>query len=148
MKHTLLTILFLSVFFITCKHRDKKAALKENYDHEIKDRVDILTSLSADDDLLATHLVEIRKELSTLFLLAKDVENLSACANKSNLFFGKMATDYHLHAQDFELIKREMSPSAIELALKKNELYLLNQLVFVNSGAAIRLFSAQSEQGE
>lgn len=41
-----------------------------------------------------------------------------------------------------------MNPSEMELNLKKNELFLLNQIVFKNSGAEIQLFSAQEETGQ
>jgi hypothetical protein len=75
-------------------------------------------------------------------LISKDIENLAACANLSNDFFGELAKEFSLNPLDFNSVKTEMHVNEIAVVLRQNELNFLNQLLF-KSGSPPALYTAQ-----
>ena len=148
MKALSVSYLLLTSIFFSCGSADENALIKESFDKEIQNRVAILNSLTLNDDSLGIEVGNVRMELDKLLLLSKDIENLSACAVRSDIFFQKMASDYEIDPGVFEHIRKEMSAHEIELVLKRNELFLLNHLIFVHSGGGIQLNSVKEEKFE
>lgn len=98
MKHFLLVCIFV-LTEISCQQGDENSSFKKGFDDEIRNRLGILTSLSAYDDSLAIQIAEIRQELSQVLLLSKDAENPGACANKSICFLNAWQKSMKLISQ-------------------------------------------------
>jgi regulatory protein YycH of two-component signal transduction system YycFG len=86
---------------------------------------------------------KIDEEINKLVLLSKDVENISACINKSKQFFDTISVKLQINRRDFITIDRNMTLEEIATALKSNELNLFNQILFKSNKGESLMYTAQ-----
>lgn len=128
MRITLL--LSLSLFLTCCRDTNPAKGMNAYFDSEIKNRRQLLDSLSAKSDSLKVNTAAIEEEISNYILLSKDIENLPAAVNKSNAYFLNMANSYGINYSDFTELNTGMHINEMASVLKQNELNLFNQLIF------------------
>ena len=100
------------------------------------------------NDSIAFESMSIHEGSQKLLLLSKDVENKNACVARSNDFFEKLMFKHELSQGELVSMSGLMDMDEMEIVIKENELLVLNQVIFNNSGADIRLFSVHEENGE
>lgn len=113
-----------------------------HFEKEIQSNIAVLNNFDNAQDSLTIGADEIHAEVGRLLLLSKDIENLSASANKANAFFTTMAERYNLSIE-FAKLSTGMHVDVIARTLRENELALLNALVFTTGSGTPLLHSAQ-----
>jgi hypothetical protein len=114
-------------------------------DQEIANRLGVISGLVPYNDSIAYESGSIHKGSQKFLLLSKDVENKHACVAGSNDFFKKLAVEHGVSPGKLLSMNVMMDADEMEIVLKENELLVLNQVIFNNSGADIRLFSVHDE---
>ncbi|HQQ94456.1 MAG TPA: hypothetical protein PLQ93_07870 [Bacteroidia bacterium] len=95
---------------------------------EIDSRLKSFDSLSNELKSIGIDPTAIHLEIAQLLLVSKDVENLGASVSMSNTYFEKLADKHQFNQSMIVKLNREMAPEDISLALKQNELVVLNQI--------------------
>lgn len=131
----------LLVVLISCKTRDNSQLMKENLTNEINNRLAILTDLGKKDDSLNKLVLDLHKQSERFVLLSRDYENLKASVSEANQYFGIMAKAVTDKAAQPMQLMPTMSSTQIQLGIQQNELWLLNNLIFISNGKDVTLFS-------
>lgn len=115
--------------------------MQENLRNEINIRLAILTDLGKKDDSLNKLVFNLHKQSQRFILLSRDHKNPMASVAEANKYFGIMAKAVTAKAAQPMQLMPSMSPTQIQLGIQQNELWLLNNLIFLSNGKDVTLFS-------
>jgi hypothetical protein len=138
--------LFLTIFSLilfSCETKDQTAKMEENLNHEIQNRLNILKQLAHSDDSLASIYASLHKESERLIMLSRDHENPTASINSANQYFGLLSRAIPSGTEGPMVLRSGMNPKEMQLAIKQNELWILNNLIFLQKDQEIKLFSVK-----
>jgi hypothetical protein len=126
-----LTLIFAVLFLLNSCRQSKQNNLETNeyLEKQILNRIDVISASEKADSLMPA-LYDINREVGQLLLLSKDVENMAASVNRSNTYFDSVVKQYQLDSSDFVRLTRDMPLNDVETVIKKNELNLLNKIIF------------------
>jgi hypothetical protein len=126
-----LTLIFAVLFLLNSCRQSKQNNLETNeyLEKQILNRIDVISASEKADSLMPA-LYDINREVGQLVLLSKDVENMAASVNRSNTYFDSVVKQYQLDSSDFVRLTRDMPLNDVETVIKKNELNLLNKIIF------------------
>ncbi|MEI8135913.1 MAG: hypothetical protein WCH21_01150 [Bacteroidota bacterium] len=137
-------IILSLVFLVACSgSENKNRKINASFDKEIGDRIKLLNKDSIQTDSLKVNPNEVDSLVNTFILLSKDIENISASINKSNLYFNDLANRYKLSTHDFMKVKNGMHVDDIATTLKQNELSFFNFILLKNNKSDLLLHTAQ-----
>ena len=134
-------ILILGVSCENAKGKDyttEEAVLKR----EINARLKELDSLSEKLKQNGIDPQKIHKDIEQLLLVSKDSENLQASVNMSNNYFNTLSEEHLFNKSMLVHFSSEMNGKDISLALKQNELFILNQIALEKLDQKVELKSA------
>ena len=137
-------LLFFTVLFFNCKHSlNTNVANSEYLEQQLTKRLDVIAQSTLQANSTLPDIKKITAEIDKLILLSKDVENLKASLNQSNSFFENTAKNYNIESSDFEKLYEGMPLEDITTVIKKNELNLLNKIIFKYYNTSGGMFTAQ-----
>lgn len=138
-----LLLFFPLVLLVSCRYNGNTANKEENehLDRQILNRIDVISASEKADSLMPA-LYAINREVGQLMLLSKDVENIGASITKSNVYFDSAARVYHLDSSEFVKLGKNVPLHEVETVIKKNELNLLNKIIFKNK-IGMPMYTAQ-----
>ena len=115
--------------------------MQENLRNEINNRLAILTDLEKNDDSLNRLVLDLHNQSQRFIMLSRDHENPMTAVIEANNYFGLMAKAVTDKAAQPMQLMPTMSPTQIQLGIQQNELWLLNNLIFLSNGKDVTLFS-------
>ena len=133
--------LILCFVLFSCKTRDNSQLMQENLKNEINNRLSVLTELGKKDDSLNKLVLDLHNQSQRFINLSRDHENPVASVVEANTYFGIMAKAVTDKAAQPMQLMPTMSPTQIQLGIQQNELWLLNNLIFLSNGKDVTLFS-------
>ena len=133
--------LFLCFVLFSCKTRDNSQLMQENLRNEINNRLAVLTDLGKKDDSLNKLVLDLHNQSQRFILLSRDHENPMTSVMEANTYFGIMAKAVTDKAAQPMQLMPTMSPTQIQLGIQQNELWLLNNIIFLSNGKDVTLFS-------
>lgn len=137
---------FIALFFIlSCKQHDNSALMDENLNHEIQNRLVTLQQLGKSDDTIEVISKSLHSEVEKLILLSCDLENYFANIAKANEYFLSLSKVIPASTEGPILVQNFMKPHEAQLLIKQNELWMLNNLIFLRKGGNLRLFSVKED---
>jgi hypothetical protein len=135
-------IIIIPIVLFGCRQPNNNNKLEnEHLDKQILKRIDVISASEKADSIMPA-LYDINREVGQLLLLSKDVENISASINRSNTYFSSAAKKYDVDSADFIVLKTSMPLNDVETTIKKNELNLLNKIIFRNK-IGTHMYTAQ-----
>ncbi len=136
--------LFLAALLFNCRHSlNTNTANNEYLEQQITERLHVIAQSTLQTSSSLPDIKKIAGEIDKLILLSKDVENLKASLNQSNSFFENTAKNYNIESSDFEKLYEGMPLEDITTVIKKNELNLLNKIIFKYYNTSGGMFTAQ-----
>jgi hypothetical protein len=115
--------------------------MQENLRNEINNRLAVLTDLGKKDDSLNKLVLDLHNQSQRFILLSRDHENPMTSVMEANTYFGIMAKAVTDKAAQPMQLMPTMSPTQIQLGIQQNELWLLNNIIFLSNGKDVTLFS-------
>jgi len=134
----LLVVTIVSLFFVQCTNPATHASL-EDMNQEVASARAVLKQIEKYNDSINMALSLFDKQINELLLLSKDVENPGACAVVANKYFEKTFDQLALLDANRVMLTPRMGKEEMEFVIRQNELFVLNELVFQNSGTDVRL---------
>ncbi len=135
---------FLSSLLLNCRHsHNNNPANTEYIEQQISERRASIEQSTLQVNSNLPNIKIITAEIDKLILLSKDVENLKASLNQSNRFFENTAKNYNVESSDFIKLYDGIPTEDIVTTIKKNELILLNKIIFKYYNMNGGMFTAQ-----
>ena len=129
---------FSRIILLSCSR--KKANNIANTEYINKQIAERITLLNSVNDSLVPDAAKITSEIDKLILLSKDVENIDASINQSNIYFEKAQKEFSLDTISYIKLSKEMELADITGFIKKNELNLLNKIIMkANKGGSLMM---------
>ena len=135
-----LVVLFC-LCLLACKTPDNTALMQENLNNEIRARLSTLNKIAQADEALQKLVADLHQQSENLILLSKRRENANTAVSSANIYYRLMAKAVTGQPTEPMILFASMSPVQIQLAIKQNELWLLNNLINLNKNQDLKLSS-------
>ena len=115
--------------------------MQENLNTEIRGKLGTLQMLAQTDSTLHRLVANLHEQSERLVLASNGPDADAKLVNAANAYYRLMSKAVTGQCTEPLLLYNTMSPVQIQLAIKQNELWLLNNLIYLNNNQTTKLFS-------